>query len=146
MKHLPKLGELVFKGEKLTIHRENYKNNGRVAILIASADGGPFATLSCNVVDAELPDPDCFHVKVWSENEQIAEAIRQLDIFEDTGLKEQTGRVTAPVWALKRYIWIVEHGTTTAFTSEESANEFRQTIGGGAMAHVKIKKVQLRRR
>jgi hypothetical protein len=142
MKHLPKLGEITFRGEKLGIYKENYKNNGRLTIVVSGQDGAPFATLSCNVVDCDLPDVDCFHVKTWSENAELARAVAEAGIFLDTGLCTPTGRVVAPIWRLKQYIWVVEHGTLSAFRSEEDAQKFiMQNSQAGEM---KITKVLLR--
>lgn len=102
------IGKILFKGEYLSLMEEEYKNNKRLAVSVVGADGGPYATLSTNIIDADLPDADCFFVKNWSENADLALAIREANIFEVTGLSVPTGRVVAPVWRLRRYIYVVK--------------------------------------
>lgn len=101
MKDWPeKIGEVVFKGMNISIHRENYKG-GRVAIILMEGKM-PFTVLSTNLSKEGLADGE-FFVKNWSENEEIAPFILEnTDLFEDTGIAVDTGFVQAPIWRFKR--------------------------------------------
>lgn len=94
---MEKIGEISFKGNRLTLVRDKYKINGRLGVSVVMEDGMPYCKLSCNVVDLDLPDEDCFFVKNWSENAEIAKAVKEAGIFEDTELAYPTGWVVTPI-------------------------------------------------
>lgn len=86
-------------GEDLIVRFEKYAGNGRLAVVLVSEDGSPFATLSCNIPEVNLKE-DEFVVKNWSENEQLARSCR--DLFEDTGKSIMVGHAGyAPIWRIK---------------------------------------------
>ena len=102
-----------FRGRKLLICFEKYQNNSRIAITIHEnitlpSDGpGPLvpspwreATLTCNLPRRFLY-PCEFLVKTWSENEPIANYIKKLGIFEDTGRRQKTGFSEAEIWRFR---------------------------------------------
>ena len=96
------VGEFLYRRKKLYLKRDEYVLGKRVAITVHDRHGNHEATLSCNIREVELPDENCFIVKVWSENEKLAEAIKKADIFEDTGLTIETGHVIAPIWRVRQ--------------------------------------------
>ena len=80
-----------------------YSDNDALAVSLEGTDDGywsPYATLSVNLPEhAHMLEEDEFFVKLWSENEPLAE-LAELDIFTDTGKAVPTGFCIAPVWKL----------------------------------------------
>ena len=83
--------------------------DGPTAIVLETADGEPLGKLSVNMYkpycshdSRDLPD-DCFYVKRWSENEEIAvEALASGLFIERPDLPQATsGEVSAPVWEIR---------------------------------------------
>ena len=92
------------KVEKFAMSFAQYEN-GRTAIIIQEVEAmGPSAPIHA-VLTVNLPrkwlQPDEFFVKAWSENESIANWVRALEIFEDTGKRQKTGFVEAEIWRFK---------------------------------------------
>lgn len=81
---------------------------GELAIILKCEDGEPLATLSvnmykpdCSQSSADLP-PDCFYMKCWSENEELAQEAAECGLFkhrEDIPSAE-AGYVVAHAWQL----------------------------------------------
>jgi len=81
---------------------------GPLAVILKLEDGEPLATLSVNMYRPEcsrdstdLP-PDCFYVKQWSENEELAAEAMASGLFvqrDDLPVAE-SGWVEAPVWQI----------------------------------------------
>ena len=87
-------------GEECCFVTKNYPN-GRLALQVVTAQyGEPFGVLSVNVPDVNVPD-GCIAVKNYSENEPLAAAAYETGLFEDTGVKAQTGFVSVPIWRIK---------------------------------------------
>lgn len=95
------------KVEVLSGHYGDAK--GPLAIQLICKDGEPLATLSVNMYEPEcsrdsrdLP-PDCFYVKGWSENEEIAKEAWKSGLFlcRDDLPIARSGFVTAEVWQVK---------------------------------------------
>lgn len=93
---------------KVRVLRASYGANGPMAIVLQMADGEPLATLSVNMYrpecshdSAALPQ-DCFYVKQWSENEQIATEALASGLFKQRNdlPVAASGYVTAPVWQI----------------------------------------------
>lgn len=82
---------------------------GPTAIALTTDDGEPLATLSVNMYrphcteDSSRLPPDCFYVKTWAENEEIAaEALASGLFVERPDLPvASSGYVTAPAWQIK---------------------------------------------
>lgn len=82
--------------------------DGPAAVVLELEDGEPLATLSVNMYEPEcsadslnLP-ADCFYVKNWSENEDIARDAYASGLFtlrDDLG-RARSGFVEAPVWQI----------------------------------------------
>ncbi len=82
--------------------------NGPTAIALTLEDGEPLATLSVNMYrpdcshdSRDLP-ADCFYVKQWGENEQLADEAIKSGLFKqrDDLPQARSGHVSAPVWQL----------------------------------------------
>lgn len=95
---------------RVTALRGTYQSaDGPVAVRLETSDGEPLATLSVNMYrpdcshdSRDLP-ADCFFVKMWAENERLAEEAIASGLFErrdDLGVA-RSGFVTAPVWQIK---------------------------------------------
>jgi hypothetical protein len=120
------------KDEWVRITFDTYKNNGRLAVVLESLDGGAFATLSCNLPDCDKILEGEFAVKVWSESEEIARACHHL--FEDTGKIVQAGYCLSPIWRRRTSFVIMRVGPAlmsdrvkrpiATFLTRESAEEF----------------------
>lgn len=105
MKTLGTLKDFEIFGEKfgdLEIISTGQKyEDGSPVVVVNCEDGSRFGVLTCYVgVGDDLPE-NCFVVKSWSENKALADALRNGDLFEDTGLRVPTGFVEAEVWRLK---------------------------------------------
>lgn len=88
----------------------NGEHDGPLAIVLTLPDGEPLATLSVNMYAPECSEDsrdlpaDCFYVKQWSENEDLArEALASGLFIERPDLPmAESGYVTAPAWQLRR--------------------------------------------
>jgi hypothetical protein len=68
------IGEILLRGEKLTLGTTNYEN-GAVAVIATDKEGMPVGTLSVNLPESkDLPDNDHFFLRDWAESERLAEA------------------------------------------------------------------------
>ena len=85
-------------GELLAIVEARYADDNTAILIEVAETNEPYATLSVNIPDAPLPNNDYFYVNTWSENAMIADAVRALPIFTNTGVKVPTGFVSAEVW------------------------------------------------
>ena len=94
MKHL---ATIKYHEESLRVMETEYAYSERIAIQILRANDELYATLSVNLPQSPLKR-DEFFVKTWSENAEISDVIRCLDLFEDTGKRVSTGFVQAEVW------------------------------------------------
>ncbi|WP_422096860.1 hypothetical protein [Variovorax sp.] len=91
----------------VTILRGHYgRANGPTAIQLVAEDGEPLATLSVNMYrpdcshDSSRLPADCFYVKTWGGNEELAEEAMRSGHFvlrADLGLAH-SGHVSAPAW------------------------------------------------
>ena len=95
---------------RVTVLRGHYGTaNGPLAIALETDEGEPLATLSVNLYkpdcshdSRDLP-ANCFYVKTWSENEELAKEAQASGLFvcrDDLGVG-RSGFVTAPVWQIK---------------------------------------------
>lgn len=92
--------------------RANYEGpDGPLAVMLTTDDGEPLATLSVNMYkpdcsqnSSDLPS-DCFYVKSWSENSELAaEALKSGLFLERKDLPSaESGFVSAPVWQLAAF-------------------------------------------
>lgn len=94
----------------VNVARATYESAaGPTAVLLSLEDGEPLAKLSVNMYrpdcshdSRDLP-ADCFFVKMWAENDRLAEEAMASGLFErrdDLGVAS-SGFVTAPVWQIK---------------------------------------------
>jgi len=81
---------------------ERYKE-GALALLLVITDGenagDDFGTLTVNIPDVLLRGHEVL-IKNWSENEEMAKAALESDLFIDTGKRVATGFVEAPIWEI----------------------------------------------
>uniref|UniRef100_A0A6M3IK18 Uncharacterized protein n=1 Tax=viral metagenome TaxID=1070528 RepID=A0A6M3IK18_9ZZZZ len=93
---------LSWSSEEKTYLEETKYMNGAKAIKIISEDCEPFATLTVNIPEVihELEEDEIL-VKTWSENEEIANELRNSELFTDTGKRVSTGFVQAEIWKVK---------------------------------------------
>jgi hypothetical protein len=94
------LGRFKASGYVLLVKRGWYQNN-RMAIMLQTSDGVPFATLSVNLPNEPAPPEGCFWAKTWSENQPLRAPALASGLFEDTGRRTRTGFVQAELWRLK---------------------------------------------
>jgi hypothetical protein len=95
-----KIGTVTFRKEVLDIFLTKYANNKHPAVIINDNDGQGYATLSVNL-PSNLEEGE-IHIKTWSENAEIANAVLvQTDLFEDTGKRVPTGHCQAEVWKMR---------------------------------------------
>lgn len=85
--------KLTVGGEELTVKTERYANGKALAVVVKDAEGAPYATLSVNL--PQPPAPNCFWLKDWSENEDVALAALAAGVVELTGRRQQSGFVEA---------------------------------------------------
>ena len=94
----------------VSVYRATYGTaDGPVAILLLDKEGELLTKLSinlhkpeCSCDSRDLP-ADCFYVKEWSENAEIAEEVHLSGLFierPDLGWGH-SGFVVAPVWQVK---------------------------------------------
>lgn len=84
---------IQFMGEKLELVTERYRND-RLCVRLVEEDGCPFATISFNEPDIELPDDltvngepkEAFLLKDWSENAEIAAYLINNQIIDIAGI------------------------------------------------------------
>jgi len=93
------IGSLTIGNEELTVIHCRYKN-GREAVELVDADGEVYAHVSCNIVAAPPPSPGCFYAKTWSENEPLRAPLLASGLFEDLGVRVQTGFAEAELWKI----------------------------------------------
>src|SRR6056297_913801 len=91
-----KMGAETFN---LNIDRTNYSDGNMAVVLTDQSDKCQFAVLSVNIpeFDYMLEDGKEFFAKTWSENQQIANQLRNSEFFKDTGLRVDINFVTAEV-------------------------------------------------
>lgn len=83
--------------------------DGPCAVTLTSDGGEPLATLSVNMYkpdcshDSRDLAPDCFYVKEWAGNEDLAPEAFASGLFKlrDDLPRAASGFVTAPVWQIK---------------------------------------------
>jgi len=94
--------KITFKGKELIFCKGNYVvGSHEVALkLFVLPDWEPYCTLTVNIPGTFL-EKDEVLIKTWSENEPIANFLRNGDIFEDTGKRVRTGYVRAEIWRFK---------------------------------------------
>ena len=92
MKTEKKAARLTFNGEDLIISTASYAGSRAMAVVAQCADGEPYAKVSTNL--DELPAPNCFWLKDWSENEPLAGALIAAGVIELTGRAVPSGFVT----------------------------------------------------
>jgi hypothetical protein len=81
-------------GELLTLEVEAYQKNGVMAVVASNLDGQRYAVVSVNMEQAD-PEPGCFWLKDWSENQELAAALLRQGVIELTGRICITGFVQA---------------------------------------------------
>lgn len=138
------LGKIECQGMTLHLVEERYKSNDRLAIVATLPNGEVWGMISCNDPSQPVAN-DCFLLKCWSENYDIAQVVLRSNIFEDTGLRIKVGYVDGvPVLRVKEFVWYVTDvgPEDIAFKSKEAAEAFAMGLGGGANAE--IKKLRLR--
>jgi len=95
-----KINHPAFGKVTLEYKRGQY-GNGRLALMLTHAeDNLPFCVLTVNLPDDNLEEHE-FFVKGWSENEFIANLLRNGTHFIDTGKRVPTGHVVAEVWKFR---------------------------------------------
>jgi hypothetical protein len=96
------IGEVNTPYGRYTILVTRYASGDAIAILLQDSDGEANAVFSVNLVSyGALLDPDCFHVKTWSENEPLVKPMLETGLFETTSAFASTGYCVAPVWRLR---------------------------------------------
>ena len=88
-----------YRGETVRVKLERYVNK-RMRIDIVNSDGVPMATLTTNVPEQKLKDREII-VKTWSENENIAQTVLGLGLFENTYETVPNTFVNPQIWKIK---------------------------------------------
>jgi hypothetical protein len=87
----------------VAVYRTTYADGALAVVLESDDDGEPLAKLSVNLSDSlDLP-LDCFYVKDWSENMQLAtEALKSGLFILRAGIPSaHIGSIVADVWQIK---------------------------------------------
>lgn len=90
---------------QVTVTQERYLGpEGPRAIILSLEDGEPLAKLSVNVPESALLPDDCFYVKTWGENEELAKDAADSGLFiERMDLPRAVcGYASAKVWQIKQ--------------------------------------------
>lgn len=76
--------------------------DGPTAVVLQGEDGEPLTTLSVNLDGSEGLPPNCFYMKDWTENAEIAAEAKRSGLFKyrDDIPTEQSGFVTADAWEI----------------------------------------------
>jgi len=99
------LGEITIGNDQIKIWKDCYQDRNRLAIQATVWNNDfkfdePYATVSSNFIDATLAD-DEFILNWWNMTETTAQAFRDCPLWEDTGRRERSGHVEAPVMRLR---------------------------------------------
>lgn len=91
------IGSIEVGGRRFNIVRTAF-SNGRLALLL-DREGMPYSRLAVNIPDADIPD-DVFFARTYEENAQLRAPLLATGLFEDTGMRAQSGFVELEVWRL----------------------------------------------
>jgi hypothetical protein len=96
------IGFLNIDGEKLTLSLGSYQNNGRLAVMLHTPDGLPFAVVSKNIPMLKIDD-DQFFVNWYNLTPQLLQSLSDCGFFEDTGqrVRPEGSFVELPLWGMK---------------------------------------------
>ena len=96
-----KIGTITFNGEQLDIYRSKYMDNDRLAIIVLSEHGEPYATVSENHTTLGLAD-DEFVAQTRNMTEKFTEALRRSGLFDEIGSTLFGSHSTRePIWKLR---------------------------------------------
>jgi len=91
---------------RVSVLRGQYRE-GQTAVALEDSDGQALTTLSVNMYrpasdqdSRDLPE-NCFYVKAWSENEELAREAAPLFILRGDLPRANSGFVYADVWEIK---------------------------------------------
>jgi len=86
----------------LDIESVQYTDNNLGVVIIDQKDRFQFTVLSTNIPKKQhlLENDSQFFAKTWSENQQIANQLRNSQFFKDTGRRVDINFVTAEVWEI----------------------------------------------
>lgn len=99
---MKKIGKITWNGELLDVVESTYQSNDNVALMLMDIDGAPYGVASVNLDNVPLMDNKNFtHIKNWSENEGVLEALVEADLVEEIGVRTATGFVQADLVRLK---------------------------------------------
>ena len=88
-----------YENVKVQYRGEKYRDGSR-CLRVYDGDGLTLCTLTVNV-DIPSGDGEHYWIKTWSENEAVADVLRNSHIFEDTGMRVPVGFVEAELWRLR---------------------------------------------
>lgn len=91
--------EFDFDGYNLVLAKARYRRD-RIALMVVTVDGGPYAFLTVNVLSEPLAQ-DEMCIKTWDGQKGIVDRVFESGIFEDTGRQVKCGYISAPVWRIK---------------------------------------------
>lgn len=104
-----KIGEteltLWGKNYNVAIIKDKYRINGSLCIRLDEIGSNePFGVLSVNLPELEemLENENQFFAKSWSENEQMANQLRDGDLFKYTGKSFPLNMVEVEIWEIKQ--------------------------------------------
>ena len=89
-----------FLRETCRLIGSRYIDNDAPAVRVVSEMGEPMASLTVNM-PPHIPSEGEIFVKAWSENERLADTLRDTVFFEDTGRRVSNGYIEAEVWRVK---------------------------------------------
>lgn len=91
---------LVVNNQSLNIFSARYPN-GRVALVLYTLSGEPYAKVTTNIPEMDIPHGYCF-IKNWSENVGILEQLVEQGILNDTLVYIESNYVRVPVCEIKK--------------------------------------------
>lgn len=92
------MATIIYRGEECIIKKHKYANNNRVALVLYTMCGQPYATLTTNV-GVDLAE-DEVAVKTWSENDGILQLLMENNIVSAPLYYIPSGFVEIPICKL----------------------------------------------
>jgi hypothetical protein len=96
-----KIGEISYSGELMTIYRDVYHDNNRLAITVVCDNGEPYATVSENHPSMYIAD-NKFVVQSRNLSGDFIAALLSSGLFVHCGAVRFGSFGTMPIWLLKQ--------------------------------------------
>lgn len=107
-----KVGRITLDNEDMWLYLGYYTENERIALMVSTEDGEPYATLSTNIIEIDI-EPDEFMFPWYNFTPDLIREISDSPYFEDTGKRiESVGHdLEIPVLRLRPLIGMIDFGS-----------------------------------